>query len=677
MVKYKNSLVKVKSLYLFLILFANLSGFTRLSAQEYIVGGDFEYRPFSFIDKKGKASGVDVEILNVISLERNIDFSFQLSQWGDALINIKSGEIDIIAGIIFSEERAEFVDFTYPIHTEYYSIFVRENVHFEDVLNLNAYRLVVLKDDISIEKYLKPMGLYKNYLIANSFPDALAKIEQGVADYVIAPHFLGMQEVEENKYENIKIEGPPLLPSIYCMAVKKGDSLLLNILNQGILKLRDNGELLKLQSKWKVYERDDLKYSQLVKYIGIIILVVIIIVIFVFVWNLLLRAQIRKKTFSLKLKNHELCKSEEKFRIITENSSDVIWYLDSNFRTTYISPADERIRGYKAETVIGTYLWSILKPEGIELLKKANKERIALEKQGVKSVPVIYELEQICKDGSWIWIEATATPCYDENGEISGYHGVTRDISERKKTEEALVESELRLRISNAEKDKFFTIIAHDLKSPFNSIISYSDLLIKNVKKNNFQDLEKFSFIINNNSKKAMYLLSSLMDWVLSQTGRLEFNPESFDIYDVFVENVLLFEDVANEKSISIKIMTEAQLFVYADKRMVHAILRNLMSNAIKFTDKGGSIEISTKIKQGRVIIGLSDTGIGLSAETIEKLFTSDVETGIPKRDNDPGNGLGLIICQEFIEMHQEKIWVESELEKGTVFYFTIPYKFN
>ena len=675
--KYKNSLVKVKSLYLFLILFANLSGFTRLSAQEYIVGGDFEYRPFSFIDKKGKASGVDVEILNVISLERNIDFSFQLSQWGDALINIKSGEIDIIAGIIFSEERAEFVDFTYPIHTEYYSIFVRENVHFEDVLNLNAYRLVVLKDDISIEKYLKPMGLYKNYLIANSFPDALAKIEQGVADYVIAPHFLGMQEVEENKYENIKIEGPPLLPSIYCMAVKKGDSLLLNILNQGILKLRDNGELLKLQSKWKVYERDDLKYSQLVKYIGIIILVVIIIVIFVFVWNLLLRAQIRKKTFSLKLKNHELCKSEEKFRIITENSSDVIWYLDSNFRTTYISPADERIRGYKAETVIGTYLWSILKPEGIELLKKANKERIALEKQGVKSVPVIYELEQICKDGSWIWIEATATPCYDENGEISGYHGVTRDISERKKTEEALVESELRLRISNAEKDKFFTIIAHDLKSPFNSIISYSDLLIKNVKKNNFQDLEKFSFIINNNSKKAMYLLSSLMDWVLSQTGRLEFNPESFDIYDVFVENVLLFEDVANEKSISIKIMTEAQLFVYADKRMVHAILRNLMSNAIKFTDKGGSIEISTKIKQGRVIIGLSDTGIGLSAETIEKLFTSDVETGIPKRDNDPGNGLGLIICQEFIEMHQEKIWVESELEKGTVFYFTIPYKFN
>ena len=677
MVKYKNSIVKFKSIYLFLILFANLFFLNKASAQEYIVGGDFDYSPFSFIDKTGKACGVDVDILNAISLEMNIDFSFQLSLWDEALINTQSGEVDVITGIIFSEEREGFVDFTYPIHTEYYSIFVRANVHFEDVLNLNAYRLVVLKDDISIEKYLKPMGLYKNYLIANSFPDALAKIEQGVADYVIAPHFLGMQEVEGNKYENIKIEGPPLLPSIYCMAVKKGDSLLLNILNQGILKLRDNGELLKLQSKWKVYERDDLKYSQLVKYIGIIILVVILIVILVFVWNLLLRARIRKKTFSLKLKNHELCKSEEKFRIITENSSDIIWHMDSNFRTTYISPADERIRGFKTETVIGSYLWSILKPEGIELLKKANDERIILEKTGVKSVPVIYELEHICKDGNWIWVEATATPCYDENGEISGYHGVTRDISERKKTEEALVESELRLRISNAEKDKFFTIIAHDLKSPFNSIISYSDLLTKNIKKNNFQDLEKFSLIINNSSKKAMDLLSNLMDWALSQTGRLEFNPVHFDIYDVLVENVFLFEDIARRKSIIIKNMAQENLFVYADKRMVNTVLRNLISNAIKFTSKDGSIEILAKIEQGKVEVGLSDTGIGLSAEAIEKLFRSDVKNIIPKTEDKSGNGLGLILCKEFVGIHQEKIWIESKLGKGSTFYFTMPYSPN
>ncbi|MEI8085241.1 MAG: PAS domain S-box protein [Paludibacter sp.] len=130
--------------------------------------------------------------------------------------------------------------------------------------------------------------------------------------------------------------------------------------------------------------------------------------------------------------------SEEKFRLMTENSSDVIWHLDSNYICDYISPADEQMRGYKQEEAVGKPLWNLLKPEGIEQVKIINSQRLADEQLGIKTGTIHYELEQLCKDGSWIWTEANSSVHYNENGEVIGYHGVTRDITERKKAEEEL-----------------------------------------------------------------------------------------------------------------------------------------------------------------------------------------------------------------------------------------------
>lgn len=139
-----------------------------------------------------------------------------------------------------------------------------------------------------------------------------------------------------------------------------------------------------------------------------------------------------------------LQESEGKFRILTENSSDIIWHLDLDFRCTYISRADEQMRGFSQEEVIGTYLWSILKPEGIELLKGMNAQRIADEQKGVKTGNKLYEMEQICKDGSWIWTEATTSAIYDKSGKLSGYQGVTRNINNRKQAElEKLILNEI------------------------------------------------------------------------------------------------------------------------------------------------------------------------------------------------------------------------------------------
>ncbi len=319
---------------------------TNIVAQQYIVGGDSDYAPFTFIDKTGKPSGLEIEVIEAIAEISGLNLTFNLSSWDTALSNFRAGKTDIIVGIIFSEERAEFLDFTIPIHTEYYSIFIRKDLPLDDLASLYDYKLVVMEMDISIDKYLIPMGLYKDYIVAKSIPEALSAIELGRADYVVAPYLLGLNEINKNKYQNIDIKGPSIIPSIYTIAVQKGNTQLLDILNAGIMELRRSGKLTEIQEKWKVYEEDEYQYRQLVQYIAIGIIIAMVLFVLGIVWVWLLRIQIRKKTESINQKNLELQKSEEKFRLITENSSDIIWHLDSNFFLTYISPADERIRGF-------------------------------------------------------------------------------------------------------------------------------------------------------------------------------------------------------------------------------------------------------------------------------------------------------------------------------------------
>jgi PAS domain S-box-containing protein len=501
----------------------------------------------------------------------------------------------------------------------------------------------------------------------------LSAIELGLADYVLAPNLLGLNEIEKNNYQNIEIKGPSIIPSIYCMAVKKGDTQLLNILNDGILELRKNGKLSEIQEKWRVYETDDHSYRGIAKNIWIVFIIAVGLFILVFIWVWLLRRQIKKQTESIKLKNQELQKSEEKFRVITENSSDIIWHLDSNFLLTYISPADERIRGFKREEIIGKSLFSILKPEGIELLKEANKKRIADLSKGIKSAPVIYELEELCKDGSYVWVEATATAFYDQDGKISGYHGVSRDISERKKAELLLKERESQLRELNYTKDKLFSIIAHDLRSPFNAILGLSEQLIENIKEFEVAESEKYLQFINLSAKNTLILLDNLLSWVKSQTGKSIYKPDKIHLPEIVREIVEVSKSSAKIKDISLRYDYNIDFEVYADVNMLKTILRNLIFNAIKYTHSNGKIVIYTAQNQNNIEITVSDNGVGMSEETQSKLFRIDTNITTPGTANEKGSGLGLILCQEFVEKHGGKIWVESELGKGSAFTFSLP----
>ena len=229
----------------------------------------------------------------------------------------------------------------------------------------------------------------------------------------------------------------------------------------------------------------------------------------------------------------------------------------------------------------------------------------------------------------------------------------------------------------NASKDKFFSIIAHDLKNPFNAIIGFSGILKEGIKTSDNEAIKEYAGMINNSAVQTFRLLENLLDWANSQRGTILFNPVSINFNELLDEEFNVLNDLANGKNIELKSICSGNLIIIADKNMVKTILRNLISNAIKFTHKNGRVEVNTITNNNYVEISIKDNGIGMTKETMAKLFRIDANLSKPGTENEKGTGLGLFLCKEFVEKHGGKIWVESESGKGSIFKFILPFDLN
>ena len=284
------------------------------------------------------------------------------------------------------------------------------------------------------------------------------------------------------------------------------------------------------------------------------------------------------------------------------------------------------------------------------------------------------EIRMQHKDGHWVWIiDRGKLVSRTDDGKPLMMLGTHQDITERKLAEQTLKESEKMLRELNAQKDKFFSIIAHDLKSPFNSILGFSQLLVEQIQSKDYAGIEEYAKIMLHSSEHAFSLLSNLLEWSRAQSGKIEFNPEFFELIE-FIDNIIpIFDGVAKQKSINIIKMLPHNTPIYADKHMISTVLRNFINNAIKFTNQGGKIEVDVRCIHNEVVISVKDNGIGIAKNRIEKLFRIDESESTPGTANEKGTGLGLILCKEFIEKHNGKIWVESDVGIGSAFSISIP----
>jgi len=263
---------------------------------------------------------------------------------------------------------------------------------------------------------------------------------------------------------------------------------------------------------------------------------------------------------------------------------------------------------------------------------------------------------------------------YDLNREIINLQRqLIKEKHTLQDTLDQLNEANLELKEINTTKDKFFSIIAHDLRNPFVVLLGFSDLLAENLKEFSINQIEEQIKLISQTSHQTYELLEDILLWSKTQLGKLTFNPQRIyfeDLYQVVIHNL---SNQIQKKNITINFIEHEKSLLFADLNMFKTILRNLISNAIKFTYPNGCITVSSEKKNEILVVSVSDNGIGISPENQARLWKLSEQYTTNGTDGEEGTGLGLFICKEFVEKHGGKIWTESEIGKGSNFKFTIP----
>lgn len=239
----------------------------------------------------------------------------------------------------------------------------------------------------------------------------------------------------------------------------------------------------------------------------------------------------------------------------------------------------------------------------------------------------------------------------------------------------AIRESEAKLKELIKTKDKFFNIVAHDLKNPFTSLLGSSELLYDNISHMTIENVKKLALILNDSAKGGYAILQNLLDWSRSQTGMIKFSAENVNLKAIIDDNIDNVQLQVMNKGISVKSNLNEDLIITADRNMINTVLRNLLSNAVKYTPRDGHIEINAIKNRFETIINVKDSGVGISSEKVRTLFKIENSISQPGTEKEQGTGLGLRLCKEFTEMMGGRIWVESSEGSGSDFKFSIPLK--
>jgi signal transduction histidine kinase len=268
----------------------------------------------------------------------------------------------------------------------------------------------------------------------------------------------------------------------------------------------------------------------------------------------------------------------------------------------------------------------------------------------------------------------------DFMGDFSlAFNNMTKQLKssfdEIKQRNRELYESEIKLKEALQTKDKFFSIIAHDLRGPIGTLMNTIQFLAENIDELSKEELYELLQLNSKSIKNTFELLENLLTWARSQKGAIEYKPEIIDLKKIVRHTLDILSDIADKKTISIITDIPEDESAFFDKDMITTVIRNLISNSIKFTPVGGSIFISTKKNDNQIEITIRDTGVGISEENLRKLFRIDQNKSTFGTQGEKGTGLGLILCREFVEKNGGEIWVESETGKGSSFIFTLPCK--
>jgi two-component system, sensor histidine kinase and response regulator len=373
------------------------------------------------------------------------------------------------------------------------------------------------------------------------------------------------------------------------------------------------------------------------------------------------------------LKNEEYCENEcvnnnRIFKLITDKSFDIIHVLNKNGDILFENAATQRILGYIPGNRVGLNAFEFVHPD--------DKEQLLAEFQDLADNPYsskLVELRFQHENGSWVWFE-TCGQNFLENPYINGILINSRVINDRKQSQNELMQMTSTLEELNDTKDKFFSILAHDLKSSFQYILGYSKLLSDDAEEMRKEDIKGFAGHIHLSTKNTLSLLDNLLNWAEVQQGQISCSPEFLCLKTLIKESIPHFSYQSEAKNIKVINLINNGITIYADKFMLETIIRNLVSNAIKFSHKNGEIVLAAMAKETFVQIEVTDFGVGMDEETQKNLFKAGKIKSRKGTNGEKGTGIGLLLCNEFLDKIGGVLLVESQTNKGSKFVVQLPY---
>jgi PAS domain S-box-containing protein len=362
----------------------------------------------------------------------------------------------------------------------------------------------------------------------------------------------------------------------------------------------------------------------------------------------------------------ELLESNEKYRTLVENTNEALYVLQNGV-FKYANKMCSEVLKVPADVLIGMSMMEFIYPEDRDKAMTQHMQIMNGEScTGRKSFRIITrDGKELCADVNSVGIQW--------GGKMATLNFAI-DITERKMAEKKLQVKNEELIVANSEKDKFFSIIAHDLRNPFNAFLGLTRMMVEDLPSLRLEEIQKMALAMRRSATSISGLLENLLEWSCSQQGLINFDPEYIKLRTRIEDELQPVLESAQSKGIELSFDISHDLVIYADSNMFGSTIRNLSINAVKFTPKGGKIIISAKLIDNKnVEISILDSGIGMSISMLDKLFRIDSQINRKGTENEPSTGLGLYLCKDFVEKNGGKIWVKSEEGVGSSFYFTLP----
>ncbi|MBP7310274.1 MAG: PAS domain-containing sensor histidine kinase [Candidatus Cloacimonetes bacterium] len=343
---------------------------------------------------------------------------------------------------------------------------------------------------------------------------------------------------------------------------------------------------------------------------------------------------------------------------------------DDDYTMIFMSEGCKNITGYAISELLGNKIrsfTSLIHAEDQEYIRKRIDTAIELHRQ------FVLEYRITKKNGSMAWVWEQGNAIYDNQGEVLYLDGYIAEITVYKKLEVDLKQAAQEMKDMNAAKDRFFSLIAHDLQNPVYAIISLAEFLSSNF--SSFSGEEMLSFVnqINHAAKGIYSLLENLLDWARVQTGHIRIQEEKISLHRLIMNVLEHFRPYYGSKNITMVFSPDLEVFVYMDARLLSSILRNLISNAIKYSYPGTRVEIALLRDAEKVKVSVIDKGIGISRRQLERIFALDKNERSIGTNQEPGSGLGLVLVKEFCKIIKAEIKVSSRLNHGSTFTLILP----